>query len=885
VSIQAANLYALVSVQGAGQSVSELGRVSGAVNSTQGTLSKLTANAQQVGKGMGQVATGLVRVAEWAAAAIITAGGAAVRETTSFQAQMELIKTQAGASQQEVINQTKAVQDLVHQVGMSPDALAKGLYHIESVGVRGAAALDILKAAALGANVGLADMESVSNALTAVWFSGIKGAKSMTDAVAQLDGIVGVGNMRMQDITDSFRSGILGTAANYGIDIRSLGAAIATLTDAGVPAINAATRLSMTFTHMAAPTQAALKQFKLLGLGQYDLAYDLRKPDGVFVALKDLHDHLAKIGDIDAKGQLTPQGASIVSKIFGGSRFGASAMQLLNQMDRVQQKYDVISTRAAQFSDNVAKTMETAGFSWHQFISDLQEGGIAFGEGVLPSLVHGLKELDNFVVAHTPDIANLGVQVGAAIDKIDWKGVEKGAETFVGWLRTGFDILKNIPVEVDATVAAFLGLNKLSGGLLGTGLSNILGGLLKGVGNVALGLLSNVPGVGGAISAATATRVFIVGAAPGVFGPGGLGPIAPAAAEGLGLLGGLIVGGALLVSIAGITAEVADMFGFRSQRQDLEGKYNLTNAQALALQVEQHGGLQSYDTRSRGGIAQAFIDEHTNYAEALAAAHAAMQNVDTLTSSSNVMASSMVAAGAAFSTAIGPLEAAIKANTAAHAAAHMTKPGWLVAWEKSVHPELRKGITDAITGLGSGKNLAANARFLGLNLGTGGIGGGGIHLAKETISLLNEARLHTSDPDTKAAITTAIARIEGRMPTLQANQANIAAADRIASSSETQAQKLSDLNAVLDDVRKNGDRLTRSRINALIAEVKKHPDTTGPGLGADYKDLAERHQPTKLSQTLQVFNHIAATLVVSGQALSTVVLSQDQFMRTYQRDL
>src|SRR5574340_888680 len=67
--------------------------------------------------------------------------------------------------------------------------------------------------------------------------------------------IVGSGNMRMQDLADSMGTGILGTAKTFGVSLQDVGAALATLTDAGVPAVDAATRLSHTFVMMGAPTE------------------------------------------------------------------------------------------------------------------------------------------------------------------------------------------------------------------------------------------------------------------------------------------------------------------------------------------------------------------------------------------------------------------------------------------------------------------------------------------------------------------------------------------------------------------------------------------------------------------------------------------------------
>src|SRR5690242_5262817 len=78
-----------------------------------------------------------------------------VKLASSFDQAMELIHTQAGASQAEVEQLKQKVLDLAPAVGMGPEKLAEGLYHVESAGFRGAQALDITAAAARDAALGM----------------------------------------------------------------------------------------------------------------------------------------------------------------------------------------------------------------------------------------------------------------------------------------------------------------------------------------------------------------------------------------------------------------------------------------------------------------------------------------------------------------------------------------------------------------------------------------------------------------------------------------------------------------------------------------------------------------------------------------------------------
>src|SRR5262249_53900441 len=148
--------------------------------------------------------------------------------------------------------------------------------------------------AALGAKTGMADLETITNALAGAMVSGIKGVSGASDAMGQLNAIVGAGNMRMQDLVGAISTGILPAAQNFGLSLRDVGAALATLTDLGTPAQEAATRLRMTFSMMGAPSHEAAKQLATIGLTSTELGDKMRGPGGLVSALQTLQDHLHK---------------------------------------------------------------------------------------------------------------------------------------------------------------------------------------------------------------------------------------------------------------------------------------------------------------------------------------------------------------------------------------------------------------------------------------------------------------------------------------------------------------------------------------------------------------------------------------------------------------
>jgi TP901 family phage tail tape measure protein len=224
-----------------------------------------------------------------AAAAIVAVES--VKAASNFQASMELIHTQAGASQQEVERLSKSVLGLAGQTGTAPDELAKGLYHLESTGLRGAAALDALRIAAEGAKVGQADLEDVTNAVNAVIASGIKGASNLSNAMGMLNATVGAGDMHMQDLADAMGTGLLVQARNFGVSLNEVGAALAVFGDNNIRGADAATQLRMSFNFLSKGTATADEALSKVGLTSKRLSNDLAN-GGLNKAITDLHTHL-----------------------------------------------------------------------------------------------------------------------------------------------------------------------------------------------------------------------------------------------------------------------------------------------------------------------------------------------------------------------------------------------------------------------------------------------------------------------------------------------------------------------------------------------------------------------------------------------------------------
>jgi TP901 family phage tail tape measure protein len=389
--------------------------------------------------------------------------------------------------------------------------------------------------------------------------------------------------MRMQAFTQSLASGIMPVAAQFGVSLQSLGAALAYMTDRGVPADEATTRLRMSLSLMAAPSHLAAKLLTDAGLGASEASYrvnamtdalhqsgvsvvaladDLKKPDGIVVALRDLKTHM------DAAGVSAEMQNAVLSRAFGGGRSGGTIMALYANLDGVAQKFDQLGASAGAFGGAWAQQSQT----FDQRVKDAEASAkalaITWGTALLPAatdlmtfLTHVAQDLggtgDAAAKADKPaqdfanalrDIGNVGGTVMGVLGHIgQWMldnhtMVEGIALAFAGWKveQGAWSLLQKLPgIGSSGATSGIFGAagSKLApqdvfvvnwammggGGLLGAG--------EKGVG---AGVMRFLPGMAPAATSAAAAETITALGGTALIASLALGTLA-----GLGVVGGI----------------------------------------------------------------------------------------------------------------------------------------------------------------------------------------------------------------------------------------------------------------------------------------------------------------------------------------------------------
>lgn len=406
-----------------------------------------------------------------AAGAVAAAGAVMVHMAGDYQAALVRIQTHADASAKEVANVNKAIMALGPQVGYGPEALAEAFYHVESAGYRGAKAVTAIRDAAELAQVGGANLEDTVNAVVGLLQTGV--VSSSKQAVSSINAIIGAGNMKMQDFVSALSSGVMASAATFGVSLNSVGAAMALMTDQGVPAELAATRLRMSMSLLAAPSHKATKlledaglsakdaasatstmqqAFEKAGVKQTDLAADLRKPNGFMVALKDLKDHM------DAAGVSAGEQAAVISAAFGGGRSGSAIEGMITKLGLLQQKYTTITDNAHKFDSAWHKTQHNFNVEWDKTKALLEDVAVKIGTRLMPvadKLLRWVRDSIGWLEKHKNVTETLAIAIGITLVAAIAAFTYSLAAAAVAWAMTPFGAI-TIAVELLIVVVVLL---------------------------------------------------------------------------------------------------------------------------------------------------------------------------------------------------------------------------------------------------------------------------------------------------------------------------------------------------------------------------------------------------------------------------------------------
>jgi TP901 family phage tail tape measure protein len=359
--------------------------------------------------------------------ALVGLGVKATQMAADFQQAVNRLKTGGGDIQDSFNSLWTGIQKVAVATGVLTGPLSDSMYLIVSAGQRGAQAMTTLTAAAQGAQIEMANVKDVTQILTTIQTDfGIK-----THTAAQyMDGLVSAvshGKITLEDLSTAM-SPILPMAGELHIHFADVASAMSDMTNAGIPAAQAATSLRFVFQSMIQPTKASQAAMKEWGLDSAQVAETMKT---------SLPDALQMY--IDAAKRAGPEGSkpfidALDSMMGGGQRATKALFSLDQTMGQWRSTIGQVNTAMGDTSTNVAgwdTAQSNLNIKLQQGQAMLQTLGQNVGQVILPYVVQLLG-------AVTPLIGRFG----------DWF-VTSGRlatviQTLSGWINTATTFVGNL---------------------------------------------------------------------------------------------------------------------------------------------------------------------------------------------------------------------------------------------------------------------------------------------------------------------------------------------------------------------------------------------------------------------------------------------------------
>lgn len=236
------------------------------------TQDKLAATQAKAASG----ASAMKKAMTLGAIAVAAVGYESVKAAMNFQDATTHLVTDAGESASSLGMVQAGILKVSAATGVTANDLVNSMYHIESSGVHGQAALNMLTVAAQGAKVGGADLDTTTKALMGTMTAYAGKGYTATQMMNALIATVGQGDMRMNDLASSLAS-VTAVAAASGLPFEQVAGAIATMTAQGFTADRATQDLAHTIGVLQNPSNQAIAEMQGLGLSVNDVEKNLGK--------------------------------------------------------------------------------------------------------------------------------------------------------------------------------------------------------------------------------------------------------------------------------------------------------------------------------------------------------------------------------------------------------------------------------------------------------------------------------------------------------------------------------------------------------------------------------------------------------------------------------
>ena len=387
----AAVLAVIVKAQGIAETNAQLQRVQTQLERTDAAAAALGPTIKKAGASTTVVGKKLTKAITMP---LLGIAAAATYSSLTFNREMSLIQTQAGASAKETGFLRKEVLELSKASKFGPDEVAKALFRVRSAGFKGRRGLNVLTEGMHLATLGNSDLEMTTKALTGAAKSlDLEGSKSMRHLAAEMNATVGTGDMRMEELQAALSTGVLPAFVSAGLTFRDYAAALTVATDRNVPAQIASTRLRMTIAHMSAPTEKAADALKEIGIGSEQLAKVMRK-EGLPAAVQLLAEHLERVSKVRAN--------QVIVEAFGGGKSSSMIQLMVENWQEMYLKQKLVAEGIGKYNHQIKVAEENPLVELQKAWSSIEVSLVKIGDVIVPIIVPAFIKVAD-TVGHAAD--------------------------------------------------------------------------------------------------------------------------------------------------------------------------------------------------------------------------------------------------------------------------------------------------------------------------------------------------------------------------------------------------------------------------------------------------------------------------------------------------
>ena len=314
----------------------------------------------------------------------------------------------------------QALRSMAMSFGQSTQTLSKGLYDILSASVDARKAIDVLKVSVKAGVAGMSDAGVAADAITTLLNAYGLSADKAASISDLLFAIVKRGKTTFGELAPNIGK-VASVAAVAGLSLEQMGAALATMTRAGLQTDIAVTSLKAVINTFLAPQEESIKVARMYG---FELNAATLQAEGLTGVLQ-------KLANV-AKEDL----AAIVPNVRAITGFAAA----LKQAKEMVSDYNFMLNRTGLTQEAFGKMANTLSYAFDRIKQAVVITSVQIGRRLAP----GLLQISKWIISNQPKIeywATYFTDRFIFVKDILWDFAQWLMKDFTGAMSTSFDTI------------------------------------------------------------------------------------------------------------------------------------------------------------------------------------------------------------------------------------------------------------------------------------------------------------------------------------------------------------------------------------------------------------------------------------------------------------